>query len=197
MEKVLRHLFLYKYYCDLQSRTMETPNRFYTYAYLREDGTPYYIGKGNGRRAYFRHRSGLKPPKDLSRIIFLKKNITEDEAFKHEIYMISLFGRKDLGTGILHNRTDGGEGTSGRIISEELRRKRSENFRGEKNPLRNPEIVEMRRKMQIGKKLSLEHCRSIGKCKSGVKWWNNGEKTKFCKECPGDGWVLGRKLFVK
>jgi hypothetical protein len=174
---------------------MKNPNRFYTYAYLREDGTPYYIGKGNGRRAYFRHRSGLKPPKDLSRIIFLKKNITENEAFKHEIYMIALFGRKDLGTGILHNRTDGGEGTSGRIISQELRRKRSKNFSGEKNPSKRPDVVEKRRKTVTGKKLPAEHCKNIGKSKSGVKWWNNGKITKFCKECPGDEWSLGRKTF--
>jgi hypothetical protein len=54
-----------------------------------------------------------KPPKDKSRIIFLKQNLTEEEAFRHEIYMIAVFGRKDLGTGILHNRTDGGDGSSG------------------------------------------------------------------------------------
>jgi hypothetical protein len=92
---------------------------YYTYAYLREDRTPYYIGKGKGNRVYKRKRKDVKPPKDKSRIIFLKQNLTEEEAFKHEIYMIAVFGRKDLGTGILHNRTDGGEGSSGRIVTEE------------------------------------------------------------------------------
>ena len=100
-------------------------NKFYTYAYLREDKTPYYIGKGTGDRIYSTNRKGLKPPKDKSRIIFLKKNLTEEEAFKHEIYMVAVFGRKDLGTGILHNKTDGGEGASGFIHSEESKRKLS------------------------------------------------------------------------
>ena len=98
---------------------MVNPNRFYTYAYLREDRTPYYVGKGCGKRIYSTNRSGLKPPKDKSRILILKQNLTEEEAFKHEKYMITVFGRKDLSTGILHNRTDGGDGCSGRIVSEE------------------------------------------------------------------------------
>ena len=89
--------------------------QYYTYAYLREDRTPYYVGKGKCNRAYRKRKSEIKPPKDKSRIIKLKQNLTEEEAFKHEIYMIAVFGRKDLGTGILHNRTDGGEGTSGFI----------------------------------------------------------------------------------
>lgn len=96
---------------------MENLNRFYTYAYLREDKTPYYIGKGNRKRAYKRTKNCIKPPKDKSRIIFLKQNVTEEEAFKHEIYMIAVFGRKDLETGILYNKTDGGGGSSGRIVT--------------------------------------------------------------------------------
>jgi len=104
-------------------------NNYYTYAYLRKDGTPYYIGKGSGKRLY---RSGGRPcnspPKN--RIIFLKQNITEEEAFKHEIYMIAVFGRKDLRTGILHNRTNGGDGSSGAIRSIELRQKISSSLKG-------------------------------------------------------------------
>ena len=136
---------------------------YYTYAYLREDRTPYYIGKGKGYRINSKQRS-IKPPKDKSRIIFLKKNLTEEEAFRHEIYMIAVFGRKDLKTGILHNLTDGGEGSSGAIISEFERQKRRDRMNNlskenhpafgkrrqdiskimssDKNPMKNPEIVE-------------------------------------------------------
>jgi hypothetical protein len=102
---------------------MVNPNRFYTYAYLRIDRTPYYIGKGKGNRISNRKKRDIKPPKDKSRIIFLKQNLTEEEAFKNEIYMIAVFGRKDLGTGILHNRTNGGEGASGVIHTPETRAK--------------------------------------------------------------------------
>jgi len=85
--------------------------QYYTYAYLRENKTPYYIGKGKGDRAY--HKNGHKshginlPP--IERIIILKNNLTEIEALQHEKYMISIFGRKDLGSGILYNKTDGGD----------------------------------------------------------------------------------------
>jgi hypothetical protein len=96
---------------------VKNPYRFYTYAYLREDRTPYYIGKGTGDRIKDKRRT-IKPPKDKSRIILLKQNLTEEEAFRHEKYMIAVFGRKDLGTGILYNRTDGGEGTSNIIRDE-------------------------------------------------------------------------------
>lgn len=85
-------------------------NDYYTYAYLREDKTPYYIGKGRGNRAYCNHSRSCPTPKDRTRVLFLKKNLSEFDAYKHEIYMIAVLGRKDLGTGILRNLTPGGEG---------------------------------------------------------------------------------------
>jgi hypothetical protein len=104
---------------------MVNPNRFYTYAYLREDRTPYYIGKGIKDRIHNPlHNSIHLPPKE--RRLFLKQNLTEEDAFKHEIYMIAVFGRKDLGTGILRNMTNGGQGVSGRIVSEEQKKKMKE-----------------------------------------------------------------------
>lgn len=112
---------------------MRTNNRaemYYTYAYLREDGTPYYIGKGQKNRAFMKSSGEVRPPKDKSRVIFLKQNLTEEEAFNHEKYMIAVFGRKDLMTGILRNKTDGGEGSSGLIHSEETKKIMSEAKKG-------------------------------------------------------------------
>jgi hypothetical protein len=83
-------------------------NEYYTYAYLQNDGFPYYIGKGKGCRLYDHRGKNFNPPKDRSRIIKLKQNLTEEEAFKHEIYMIAIFGKKCDGTGILMNIADGG-----------------------------------------------------------------------------------------
>jgi hypothetical protein len=111
---------------------MVNPNKFYTYAYLREDRTPYYIGKGCYKRIYNKKGKPCGVPKDKSRIIFLKQNLTEKEAFKHEKYMIAVFGRKDLGTGILRNMTNGGEGCSGYKHSDEAKIKISEANSGRK-----------------------------------------------------------------
>jgi hypothetical protein len=133
---------------------------YYTYAYLREDGTPYYIGKGKGNRAYERSRKGIKPPKDKSKIILLKQNLAEDAAFKHEVYMISIFGRKDLGNGILHNRTDGGDGIKN--PSEKTRKKMSESHKGEKH-------------YNYGKSLSEEHKRKLSVVQKGEKHYNYGK----------------------
>ena len=50
---------------------------FYVYAYLRKDGTPYYIGKGHSNRAQSLNHF-VRPPKNKSRIIYLEKNLRFD-----------------------------------------------------------------------------------------------------------------------
>jgi hypothetical protein len=111
---------------------------YYVYAYLREDGTPYYIGKGKSDRAYKHRTKGTKRPKDIQRIRIMYDNLTESDAFNREIELITKYGRKDLNTGILLNRTNGGEGASGAIIkdrksSPETKKRISEYQKGKKH----------------------------------------------------------------
>ena len=108
---------------------MNTENIYYCYVYKREDGTPYYIGKGKGSRAFITSRRIISPPRDRTNIIFTCEGVSETEAFEMEVALISLLGRKDLGTGILRNQTDGGDGISGYAHTEEARRKMCEKKR--------------------------------------------------------------------
>lgn len=88
-----------------------TMKDYYTYAYLREDKSPYYIGKGTGKRKtqpHLRKNGKFVPiPSDPERILILKYFENDEDAHRHEEYMIDVFGR-EIDGGILINLCVGG-----------------------------------------------------------------------------------------
>lgn len=105
---------------------------FYVYAWLMPCGTPFYIGKGKGARdKEFKKKNRIfagivqrlqangTPPS----VVRLSDGLSEQEAFDLERAEIAKHGRRDNGTGILANLTDGGEGLSGWIADGSWRAK--------------------------------------------------------------------------
>ena len=134
---------------------------FYIYAYLREDGSPYYIGKGSAKRAWSKNHL-VTVPKNKFKIVIMESNLTEIGAFSLERFYIRWYGRKNLNTGILRNLTDGGEGTSGRKFSNKHKQKISKSL--------------------SGKKFSDEHCKNISSSKKGHQSWLGKKHTEITKD---------------
>lgn len=148
--------------------------KFYVYAYLREDGTPYYIGKGSGNRITAKHKNEVRPPKNKNNIIILEKNLSNIGALAIERRMIQWYGRIDLQTGILRNKTDGGEGSTGNKHSEKTKKKLSDLATGRQL---NEETKKKISQKLIGKRRprTEQHQKNLteallGKCRA----WNKG-----------------------
>lgn len=177
---------------------------YYVYAYIREDGTPYYIGKGKDRRAYQPHkrRNGSDLlPKDESKIVILRDNLSELEAYDLEKSLILEYGRKDIGTGILHNMTEGGEGNRrfGFKHSEHTKDKIRQSKQGVKigpnkiqSPLKGmPRSEETKRKIKESNQGRVFGC-NIKKSESAKKrsthpWTGKLRPTKTCPHCGTTG----------
>jgi hypothetical protein len=105
---------------------------FYVYAWLRPDGKPFYIGKGRRGRdrsektnnsLFMRTLAKLRRSGHEPVVVRLHECLDEKEAHRLECLEIAKYGRRNIGTGILTNLTDGGEGVAGWVPSEETRAK--------------------------------------------------------------------------
>lgn len=106
-------------------------NMAYVYRHIRLDkNEPFYIGIGKDSGGKHSRANRKSQRSDLwnkivnktdYRIEILEDDLTYDEAKEKEIWWINLYGRLDKKTGTLANHTDGGEGTTGLVVSEETR----------------------------------------------------------------------------
>lgn len=107
--------------------------RFYAYMHTKPDGTPFYIGKGNGRRV----RNFSKRNQHHKNIVakYGRQNIhigymecsDESTAFDLEMGLIKCVKRMGIK---LTNLTDGGHGVSGLVVTPEQREKIAAKLRG-------------------------------------------------------------------
>jgi hypothetical protein len=125
---------------------MSDDNKYYVYVYLREDGTPYYVGKGKGKRAWDKNHT-VNLPTNPNNIKIIKENLSSTDSLKMEVVLIKKYGRKDNNTGILRNLTDGGDGVVN--PSEDWRKQKSKSMEGNKNPSRQPGASERISKSQL------------------------------------------------
>lgn len=116
----------------------------YVYKHIRLDTNEiFYIGIGKYKyRPYSKHNRNNYWRNIVNKTKYDVKIITKcdtwEEACLIEKYLITFYGRRDLGTGSLVNMTDGGEGTNNYIKTKEVRENHSkllkEKYKGENNP---------------------------------------------------------------
>ena len=112
-------------------RVRSVPNRFYVYLYLDKKGIPYYVGKGQRRRAWESHGDVTIPPE--KQIVIAQKELTNEESLELEAKLIEKYGLIHNGTGCLQNSmTKGSRGSTGKKQPPELIAKRVAGIKGKK-----------------------------------------------------------------
>lgn len=118
------------------------PKGWFVYCYLRTNSNlPYYVGLGS-RPDRMTAKHACKVPNDWTRIRVLRQGLTKAEAQHWEIFYIQRFGRRDLGTGCLVNRKDGGE--CGGNLSPQVLARLSEATKNNPPPQPNAEQLKKR-----------------------------------------------------
>jgi hypothetical protein len=177
-----------------------------------DDNSIFYIGIGVDEKRAFQLRSRNQLWKNIVlktdyKVEIIAENIDYDKAKELEIFLISLYGRRDLKNGILCNMTGGGDGNTN--MSDELKNKISNSLKGIKqseetklkrsNTLKkvweNQDLRELKRKQSLelnrlgligrkgfiskkkGIKLSKEICEKMSK--SLKKYYENNKPHNF------------------
>lgn len=172
------------------------------YEHLRNDTNEvFYVGKGEKKKRAF-DKSNRNPHwhnivnKAGYTVNIVYKDIEHDEAKQIEILLIEKYGRQDLGTGILVNMTDGGEGCLGLKHTKEARQKISEIHKDKPKSKEHKNILS-----EIGKgKIILEESKklmsisALNRSEEAVKNINKGRRNR--KGTKGYCWHKGHKKWM-
>lgn len=114
------------------------PRKFYVYVHRKATNNEiFYIGKGCKSRYLSKHNRSNFWTKIANKhgviVEIIIDNLSEELACLLEKEMILFYGRLDLRTGNLINFTEGGQGTSGYIFTQEDKVKISEGLKGSRN----------------------------------------------------------------
>lgn len=166
------------------------------YKHIRLDSDEvFYIGIGDLIKRAYSKKNRTKYWHNIVNGVGYKVEIVFDElswenAVKWEIYLIDIYGRKDLKKGHLINLTDGGDGVKGLKHSKDskikMREKKVGLYKGIPRP---PETVEKMKRAAIGRNpVHLQSTKKFKDCRhteeskqkirsySGEKSWNFGKK---------------------
>jgi len=134
--------------------------RYYIYEHVRLDTNEvFYVGKGTIKKTNPYGRSQEKSRRsELWKKVIKKTDYEIRVVFEHEdekivflkeTELIKLYGRKDLGLGPLVNFTDGGDGTSGAVRSDEFKKKVSNYHKNKKVTDETKLLIKQKRKNQV------------------------------------------------
>jgi hypothetical protein len=131
--------------------------QFYGYIHAKPDGTPFYVGKGHGRRMLNftkrnPHHKNVVAKYGRENILMGKLDCSSEEiSFELEKGLIACLRRMNAP---LVNRTGGGEGVTGFPLSKEHRAKISALMTGRPGRPRTPEALAKFRATRLGYKPS-------------------------------------------
>lgn len=173
----------------------------YVYRHIRLDKNEvFYIGIGNddtfkranefntGRNKYW---NNIKNKSEI-KVEILCEDVSWEDACDLECLLIEIYGRKDLKSGNLVNMTDGGEGATGRIMSDETKDKISKSNTGKKLSDKQKQSISDSQKGRVlteehkknisdgnkGKRKTKEHAENIRRSKKGIVCWSCIEAAK-------------------
>jgi len=159
---------------------------FYVYKLIDPNNMiPFYIGKGKDFRYKHHFNFNSNKNKNNHKINKIKKIIStggeviieiifrsddEKRVIEKEKEMILKYGRRDNGTGILTNLTDGGEGLSGYKPSDDLKNIWSLNRKGSKNGMYNKKHTDLSINKMIETKIARYKSGEIKPTKHSEEW---------------------------